>query len=91
MSKATEEGLAFMRKRIVETGKPFDEIELPKMLSIVETTAKREVFNDIEDYWGDTPFVKNKPYTDLKKRHLSTYERIKIWKNKKEAFKKCLN
>ena len=50
MSKATEEGLAFMRKRIVETGKPFDEIELPKMLAIVEATTKKEIFDIFDEY-----------------------------------------
>jgi len=47
-SKAQEKGFKFMRKRIVETGKPFDEAELPKMLSIVKYEAKKEVFDDIK-------------------------------------------
>ena len=67
MSKATDEGIKFMRKRMAETGKPFDEIELPKMLAIVEATAKKEIFDKFDGY----ACIKNDDwYLKLKKQHL---------------------
>ena len=43
-----EKANRYIRKRILETKKPFDEAELPKVFNIIILETKKEVFDDVE-------------------------------------------